>query len=112
MEGLDGIARRLLVMDTLRREPPKTIGGVRVASITDHQKQSTVCVDGGEEHPTGMIACDVLYYTLENGDRVIVRPSGTEPKIKLYFLCQGETEQALAEKIERYKKDAERFTSV
>ena len=112
MEGLDGIARRLRVMECLRNAPPVSIGGVRVVRVTDHEKQRTLCVDKGEECPTGMTKSDVLYYHLENGDKVIVRPSGTEPKIKLYFLCHGDCEAELNSKIDAYKKDAERFTSV
>ena len=112
MEGLDGIARRQRVMDGMRKIPPACLGGVKVLTVTDHQKQTVRHLVDGTETPTGMISSDVLYYTLENGDKVVVRPSGTEPKIKFYFLCHGEDEASLAEKIEAYKKDAEGFAAV
>ena len=112
MEGLDGIARRLRVMESLRNNAPETLGGVKVVTVTDHERQITVSLADGKEIPTGMIASDVLYYTLANGDKVVVRPSGTEPKIKFYFLCHGTDEASLAEKIKAYKKDAESFTAV
>jgi phosphomannomutase len=59
-----------------------------------------------------MIASDVLYYTLENGDKVVVRPSGTEPKIKFYFLAHGEDADALEAKMIAYKADAEELANV
>ena len=112
MEGLDGIARRLKVMRGLRDAPPKTLGGVSVTEVTDHEKQTTLSLADGREYPTGRGKSDVLYYTLENGDKVVVRPSGTEPKIKFYFLCHGTDEESLNRKIAAYQKDAEGFTTL
>lgn len=112
MEGLDGIARRRRVMETFRQNTPETLGGQKVVTVTDHSQRKTRDLLSGKETDTGMIASDVLYYTLENGDKVVVRPSGTEPKIKFYFLCHGESETALAAKIAAYKSDAEKLASV
>ena len=112
MEGLDGIARRLRVMNHLRENPPRTLGGVAVKTVTDHEKQTTRSLADGSETPTGTAKSDVLYYTLTNGDKVVVRPSGTEPKIKFYFLCHGTDENSLTEKIAAYKKDAEGFAAL
>ena len=109
MEGLDGITRRKQTMQSLRDNPPTEIGGVAVASVGDYSKCEITDTKTGEKRPTGLIASDVLYYTLENGDKVIVRPSGTEPKIKIYFLCHGDDKASVVEKLVHYKKDAQAF---
>ncbi len=109
MEGLDGIARRVQTMQSLRENPPKEIGGVAVSLVGDYSKCEITDIKTGEKHDTGLIPSDVLYYTLENGDKVIVRPSGTEPKIKIYFLCHGKDSASIKEKLVHYKKDAEAF---
>jgi phosphoglucomutase len=106
MEGLDGIERRRRLMEVFRNAPPARLGGVPVASVCDHKKQTVRVLATGEERPSGMSASDVLYYTLENGDIVVVRPSGTEPKVKFYFLCHGEDPEALFQKIDAYRTDA------
>lgn len=112
MEGLDGMERRRRVMEGLRKETPVSFGGVKVDIVTDHLKQSTRSLKDGSEKPTGMIPADALYFVLENGDKVIVRPSGTEPKIKFYFLCHDVAEAPLDAKIKAYHDDALRLAGV
>ena len=112
MEGLDGMERRRRVMSDLRENTPVAFGGVKVASVTDHAKQLTRSLQDGSEKPTGMIAADALYFVLENGDKVVVRPSGTEPKIKFYFLCHDVAEAPLDAKIKAYHDDAMRLAGV
>ncbi len=109
MEGLDGITRRVETMKALRDNPPATIGGVAVSLVGDYSKCRITNVKTGDVTDTGLIPSDVLYYTLENGDKVIVRPSGTEPKIKIYFLCHGDDKVSLCEKLKAYKTDAQAF---
>lgn len=77
--GLSGMDKMAGIMDDLRRNPPKEIGGYAVVKVTDFKKP--------EE--TGLPAANVLIYKLEGGAEVIVRPSGTEPKIKTYFTTLG-----------------------
>ena len=55
---------------------------------------------------------DVLYYTLENEDKIIVRPSGTEPKIKIYVLAHDTDKENLKKKIDLYENDSKRMTEV
>ncbi|MBP3437173.1 MAG: phospho-sugar mutase [Clostridia bacterium] len=105
MTGLDGIERRQKTMDNLRQKPPVEIGGVQVLTLTDHLAQTTYSLANGSKTSTGCGVTDALYFVLENGDKVVVRPSGTEPKIKLYFLCHGENDAILSEQIEKYKQD-------
>ena len=52
---------------------------------------------------------DVLFYTMENDDKIVVRPSGTEPKIKMYLLCHGDDAGSLARKIDAYAADVRTF---
>ena len=77
MEGLDGVEKRKKVMQNLRDNAPVEIGGFEVKSIGDYSKGKITNIKTGETIPTGLTISDVLYYTLENGDKIIVRPSGT-----------------------------------
>ena len=108
MEGLDGIARRGRIMQNLRDNIPAEIGGVRVVRVGDYATGKVTDVTTGACEPTGLPESDVLRYELENGDVTIVRPSGTEPKIKIYFLASAETQEALDAQVDKYiaTKDA------
>ncbi len=87
--GLSGMDKMAGIMTNLRTNPPAEIGGYKVTKVTDYQKP--------EE--TGLPAANVLIYTLEGGATVVVRPSGTEPKIKTYFTTLGkDLAQAQAQK--------------
>ena len=77
--GLSGMDKMASIMESLRTNPPKEIGGYAVTKVTDYKKP--------EE--TGLPAANVLIYALEGGATVVVRPSGTEPKIKTYFTTLG-----------------------
>jgi len=109
MEGLDGIERRARVMRQLREQIPVEIGGVKVALAEDFSSGVSIDCQSKAEGKAKLTGLDVLFYTLENGDKVIVRPSGTEPKIKVYFLCHGDSESALSAKISAYTATAEMF---
>ncbi len=77
--GLSGMDKMAGIMEGLRNNPPKEIAGYAVVKVTDYKKP--------EE--TGLPAANVLIYALEGGASVVVRPSGTEPKIKTYFTTLG-----------------------
>jgi len=77
--GLSGMDKMAGIMTQLRQAPPAEIGGYAVTKVVDYTKT--------EE--TGLPSANVLVYTLEGGATVIVRPSGTEPKIKTYFTTLG-----------------------
>ena len=80
--GLDGLERMSRLMKTLRGNPPGEIAGRAVVRVRDYLSGVIRGADGETE--TGMSSSDVLYYELEDGAWLCVRPSGTEPKIKLY----------------------------
>ena len=87
--GLSGMEKMVGIMDGLRKNPPAEIGGYKVASVTDYQ----------DTEKTGLPKANVLIYALEGGATVVVRPSGTEPKIKTYFTTLGkDLAQAQAQK--------------
>ncbi|MDY4599578.1 MAG: phospho-sugar mutase [Candidatus Faecousia sp.] len=77
--GLSGMDKMAGIMASLREKPPVEIGGYKVVKATDYQNTAE----------TGLPAANVLVYALEGGATVIVRPSGTEPKIKTYFTTLG-----------------------
>jgi phosphoglucomutase len=112
MEGLDGSARLRRVMQNLRENPLASFGGVPIAFSTDHKAGVTVNMTDGSRMPTGLGNADALYFTLQNGDKIVVRPSGTEPKIKFYFLCRGEDVAIIERKIKEYQIEAEALTVV
>lgn len=108
LPGLDGLAKMASLMDGLRQNPPKEIAGVKVASVADYQTGVITDADG-KTAPTGLPKSNVLFYTLENGDSVVIRPSGTEPKIKLYYLVSDKTQEAAEEKRNAYKAAFEKL---
>lgn len=108
LPGLDGLAKMVSLMDGLRQNSPKEIAGVKVASVADYQTGVITDADG-KTAPTGLPVSNVLFYTLENGDSVVIRPSGTEPKIKLYYLVSDKTKEAAEEKRNAYKAAFEKL---
>ena len=112
MEGLDGIEKRRRIMQSLRANAPVSIGGVAVTKAGDYKKGTVLTVATNEEVSTGQPASDVLYYTLENEDKIIVRPSGTEPKIKIYILAHDSDKYSLNKKTELYAIDSRKMTEV
>ena len=104
MEGLDGIERRARTMQSLREHTPKEICGTPVAFVGDYLAEKITYLADGKTEPTGLPKSDVLYFGLTNGDVAVVRPSGTEPKIKIYYLASAEDAAALAEKLDQYAK--------
>ncbi|MBE6680200.1 MAG: phospho-sugar mutase [Ruminococcaceae bacterium] len=108
MEGLDGIERRTRTMKALRENAPKAICGYAVSFVGDYLAETITYADGKVEG-TGLPKSDVLYYGLENGDVAVVRPSGTEPKIKIYYLANDKSAEALAAKLEKYASETDKL---
>ena len=98
-EGASGMERMKEIMADLRANAPKSIGGLKVTSVADYiASVKTDCATGAKTAIT-LPKSDVLAFELEQGASVIIRPSGTEPKIKAYYTAIGET-RADAEKTE------------
>lgn len=87
--GLSGMEKMGSIMEALRKNPPKELAGYAVKTVTDFENSES----------TGLPRANILVFALENGESVIVRPSGTEPKIKTYFTTKGQgMEEAKQEK--------------
>ncbi|HPJ03414.1 MAG TPA: phospho-sugar mutase [Candidatus Limiplasma sp.] len=95
MPGKDGVGKMREIMTALRENPPKALGGVQVDAVLDILKGTKTSADGTVE-PLRYPTSDVLYFALSGGGFVCVRPSGTEPKIKLYVNV-NHTDKAAAE---------------
>ena len=82
LTGKDGLAKMKGLMDSLRQDPPREFAGKKVLAVRDYLKSERVC--GSETQPLTLPKSDVLYYELQDKAWICVRPSGTEPKVKLY----------------------------
>ena len=101
-EGASGMAKMKELMDGLRQNPPSSVAGMKVESILDYQKSEALVTASGTAAPINLPKSNVLEYRLPGGNSAIVRPSGTEPKIKVYVTAiapQRSAAEALALKI-------------
>ena len=89
MPGLDGLEKMAALMKNLRAQPPVQIAGVDVTVRKDYTDGSVVDCRTGEKSTMELSGSNVLRYELADGTTILVRPSGTEPKIKVYILTQG-----------------------
>ena len=93
-EGASGMERMKEIMTSLRTEPPKTIGGLKVEKVGDYLESAETDLETGAKTVIELPKSDVLAFRLEDGASVIIRPSGTEPKIKAYYTTIGESREA------------------
>ena len=107
MPGLDGLAKMAKLMADLREQPPVEIAGVAVKEQKDYQDGSVHCVACGTDSKMELSGSNVLRYEMADGTSLIVRPSGTEPKVKVYILANGGSKAECAEKVEKYAAWAE-----
>ena len=89
LSGIEGLAKIQSIMETLRNNTPKEVGGDKVVSARDYKLDTIKDMASGEVKPTGLPSSNVLYYDLNDGAWICVRPSGTEPKIKFYYGIKG-----------------------
>ena len=89
LKGIEGLAKIQNIMDTLRNNTPKSVGDYQVVSARDYQLDTIKDMATGQVEPTGLPASNVLYYDMNDGAWMCVRPSGTEPKIKFYYGVKG-----------------------
>ena len=89
MPGLDGLEKMAALMQSLRAQPPVKIGGVTVAQYKDYADGTVRDAATGAITPMPLSGSNVLRFELTDGSHIVVRPSGTEPKIKVYILTKG-----------------------
>jgi phosphoglucomutase len=104
LEGVEGGKRISRMMEIYRNEYPIEIKDTSVVEYSDYKFGKDVNLVTGEESTSEIPVSNVLKYTLADGSWYAVRPSGTEPKIKLYLYSRGESEKAAEEKIAAMKE--------
>ena len=107
MPGLDSLKKMADLMAGLRAKPPVEIAGVAVREQKDYQDGSVVRVSDGVRSAMELSGSNVLRYEMADGTSLIVRPSGTEPKVKVYILANGENKAFCDEKVAKYAAWAE-----
>ena len=101
-EGVQGMGQMQAIMENLRAQPPRQISQAAVTAVTDYQNAGA----------TGLPAADVLEFSLEGGGRLMIRPSGTEPKIKLYLTSVGGTAAEARQRDEALAQAAQQLLKV
>lgn len=110
-EGAQAIEKQ---MTQLRSDPPSEFGGIKLLRIEDYQTSSSLDIQTQKKHSLDLPKANVLIFFLDDGSRIALRPSGTEPKIKFYFSVQAafdsnktwqEQQKALDKKINRFLND-------
>ncbi len=107
MPGLDGLTKMVKLMSDLREHPLTEIAGVAVVTRKDYSTGIEEETATGRKTEMELKGSNVLKYKLADGTDLVVRPSGTEPKVKVYILAQGETKADCAEKVAKYEVWAE-----
>ncbi|MCL2083668.1 MAG: phospho-sugar mutase [Oscillospiraceae bacterium] len=103
MPGADGLERMNELMMKWRGDPPASMGGINVIAVRDYLVGERYCSRAGDIRKLDIKGSSVLYFELEDGTVFIVRPSGTEPKMKIYILTKGRTNAECDSKIEHYQ---------
>jgi phosphoglucomutase len=113
-KGMNGQQEIADMMERFRKEPPQSLGGSKVVSLYDYQKQEQKDLSSGNVSEITLPKSNVLQFVLEDGSKISARPSGTEPKIKFYFSVNAplankndyeKVKEELQQKIEQIIKD-------
>lgn len=105
MEGMDGSAKISGIMDNLRRNTPQSVAGKKVVAVRDYETSVRTEIGSGKTEKILLPKSNVIYLELEDGNNFVVRPSGTEPKIKLYCLMRGGNKAEAEALVEAVKAD-------
>ncbi len=100
LKGIEGLAKIQSIMESLRGQCPETIGDYKVLSMRDYKLDKVTDLATGQVTGTGLPSSNVIYYDLSDDAWLCVRPSGTEPKIKLYYGVKGTSLEDAARKSE------------
>ena len=110
IKGAEGAIKIKEMMERIRNNPPKTIGKYNIISISDYELKKYRNLKTGEEKETTLPKSNVLYYELENDNWCCIRPSGTEPKIKIYFGIKAENAETAQKELEYIKDEMIKIT--
>ncbi|MDY4213027.1 MAG: phospho-sugar mutase [Eubacteriales bacterium] len=111
MEGIDGSEKIAAIMDKLRTDTPTSIGGKKVMAVRDYETSVRTEIKSGTTEEILLPKSNVIYLELEDGNNFIVRPSGTEPKIKLYCLLRGKDSAAAEDLLAKVKDDIKKIVA-
>ena len=111
-DGAAGMKKMADIMNALRNDPPTEFAGMRVLCVDDYKTSVSKNTQTGEEAVIELPKSNVLSYKLENGNGLIVRPSGTEPKIKAYVTAIGENRETAQRLAEIMLAEADKFMEV
>ena len=109
LSGADGAARISEIIRSMRNDPPREIGGLKVLALRDYKQRVRTEIFSGAKESLTLPESDVLYFELENDGWCCVRPSGTEPKIKFYFGVKGTSLKDAQKKIQSIEADLLRY---
>ena len=104
MHGIDGREKMVELMNALRNSAPVELAGHKVVEIGDYLAGTITDTSTGKQRSTELPESNVVSYKMENGDVVIGRPSGTEPKIKFYYLLTGKNKEEMNASLAQYKE--------
>ena len=96
-EGESGMKKMDAIMDTFRNNIPKDIAGVKILEVRDYETSTQTNLATGEKKPIDLPKSNVIKYILEGNSSAVLRPSGTEPKLKLYLAISSENEASARE---------------
>ena len=98
MPGKDGMEKMAKTMSAMRASTPWVLGDKKVSAVRDYQTSVRTTAEG-ETSEIKIVKSNVLFFEIEDGSWAVVRPSGTEPKIKVYFSAQAESMDAAKAKV-------------
>ncbi len=104
-EGAKGMENMANIMKSLSENQPEKVGDVKVSVFEDYNKRISKDCIGGKTTPITLPASNVLTFKLEDGNMAVIRPSGTEPKIKIYYFVKAKSEALAREKEESLNKE-------
>ena len=108
-EGASGMKKMAEIMENLRKNAPSLIGGMDVVAVSDYEKSETVDLLSGEREKIDLPKSNVISFKLPSSNGVIVRPSGTEPKVKVYLTACGKDFDEAEKIAEKLKLDMEKY---
>lgn len=106
LKGVSGLEAIKTIMSNLRANPPKEAANRKITVVRDYLLSESTDMETGSKEIITLPVSDVLYFVLEDGSWFCIRPSGTEPKIKIYFGVKGASEQEAEEKIKEISSGA------
>lgn len=110
-EGLDAKQKQEALMEAFRSCPPKAFGEIKALKLGDLKARKYTDIQSGDIELSPFPVADVLLFELETGDTVVVRPSGTEPKVKFYYLITAPTKDEAIARYDGYSATIKEFVS-